>query len=165
MIDVWFIADIHGGHKNILKYRTSFRDKEEHFSTISNNYNRLVKPKDHVYFLGDIAFSVEYLERIAFEWNGAKKVLVMGNHDTDDFTKVNVADYFDEVHGLLKYKEFWLSHAPIHPEELRGRRNIHGHVHNKTIQDNRFVNVSVDNTGFAPVSLEEIRQCSGIFTK
>ena len=65
--------------------------------------------------------------------------------------------------GLYKYKEFWLSHAPIHPCELRGKRNIHGHVHQNHVmdehhkRDNRYINVCVENTDGAPVSLDKIR--------
>ena len=58
---------------------------------------------------------------------------------------------------FVKYKEFWLSHAPIHPEELRDRINIHGHVHYKNIDDARYFNVSCENIGFKPISLENIR--------
>ena len=62
-----------------------------------------------------------------------------------------------EVYGFVKYKEFWLSHCPIHPNELRGKVNIHGHVHNKTIIDCNYFNTSCENVDFKPISLENIR--------
>ena len=64
---------------------------------------------------------------------------------------------------------FWLSHAPIHPNELRGRKNIHGHVHNEAVTyydeifeieapDPNYINVCCDVTDYKPISLEEIRE-------
>ena len=37
------------------------------------------------------------------------------------------------MYSLYRWHEFWLSHCPIHPGELRGKLNIHGHcVDNQT---------------------------------
>lgn len=66
--------------------------------------------------------------------------------------------YFNKVCGFEKYKKSWLSHAPIHPAELRGKINIHGHVHDATITDEnglpdlRYFNVSLENTGGRPIA-------------
>ena len=70
-----------------------------------------------------------------------------------------LVDVYDEVHALLKYKEFWLSHAPLHPDELRGKRNIHGHVHTASVPDTKYLNVSVDSTfmNYLPRTLTEVR--------
>ena len=79
------------------------------------------------YFLwGDIAFSFEALQEIS-TWAGHQKILICGNHDLDRIGMKTVSQYYDEVYSLLKYKEFWLSNCPIHPDELRGKFNIHGH--------------------------------------
>jgi calcineurin-like phosphoesterase family protein len=64
------------------------------------------------------------------------------------------------VAGIIKYKGFWLSHAPIHPEELRGKPNIHGHVHTNTLNDSRYFNASLENIGYKPVSIEEVRRAT-----
>ena len=70
--------------------------------------------------------------------------------------------------GLEKYKGAWLSHAPIHPAELRGKINIHGHVHYANVLDetgkldNRYFNVSLENTGGCPIALNVIKEILGV---
>jgi calcineurin-like phosphoesterase family protein len=84
-----------------------------------------------VYLLGDVAFSYETLDLLK-DLKG-RKILVKGNHDDYVTTKAQ-AEIFEDIHGIIKYKKMWLSHAPIHPAEMRGRiGNVHGHVHNATI--------------------------------
>ncbi len=62
-------------------------------------------------------------------------------------------EVFEEVHSMLKYKGMWLTHCPMHPDELRGKINIHAHVHEQTVMqgwgpwrkpDPRYVNTCVD---------------------
>ena len=84
------------------------------------------------------------------------KVSVTGNC-TEHIPMKVLCEYFDEVHSLYKWHEFWLSHCPIHPDELRGKVNIHGHVHHATLNDKRYYNTSLENTGFYPVDLNFIR--------
>lgn len=156
MANVLFGADFHLDHRNIAKYRTQFRDEKDHFEAIEKAYHDRVTKRDKCYLLGDIAFSEESARKIA-KWPG-QKVLVAGNHCTEHVPMKILVDCFDEVHGFVKYKEFWLSHAPIHPMELRGKINIHGHVHSQTVNDCRYVNVSMENTDFKLWSLHEIRQ-------
>jgi calcineurin-like phosphoesterase family protein len=50
----------------------------------------------------------------------------------------------------------------MHPQELRGKINVHGHMHRDAIQDPRYVNVNVDFTGMKPVLLDDIK--SGKYT-
>ena len=73
-----------------------------------------------------------------------------------------VSQYYDEVYSLLKYKEFWLSHCPIHPDELRGKLSLHGHTHNHNIDDPRYFNTSCENIDYTPISLHEIREIMSI---
>lgn len=86
------------------------------------------------------------------------KVWVTGNCLEKECTILDYVQVFDDVQGFMKYKEFWLSHAPIHPNELRGKVNIHGHVHSATIDDDRYFNTSLENIGYKPISLQEIRK-------
>ena len=126
MANVLFIGDIHGGHKNICNFRPQFSSEKEHLEFIKHNYHTKVTKRDKVFFMGDIAFSFEALQEIS-TWAGHQKILICGNHDLDRIGMKTVSQYYDEVYSLLKYKEFWLSNCPIHPDELRGKFNIHGH--------------------------------------
>ena len=155
MSNVLFLGDAHLGHKSITKYRTLFRDEQDHFEHIEIEYHKVVTKRDKCIFTGDAVFTEDRLRQMQ-KWAGTK-VLIIGNHDTDSINMKTLAECFDDMYGLLKYKEFWVSHAPIHPVELRGKANIHGHVHNQNIQDIRYFNTSLENIGYKPISLFEIR--------
>lgn len=162
MANVWFIGDIHGGHRNVHKFRTSFESEEQHFQYVKGNFHKVVGKRDKVFFMGDTAFTEERLIDIS-SWVCDSKVLICGNHDTDNISMRTLVSYFDEVHSLLRYKKFWLSHCPIHPDELRGKINIHGHVHHANINDKRYFNTSLENTGYFPVDLNFIKNEMNIF--
>ena len=77
-------------------------------------------------------------------------------------------DYFPDSQFRMWYKikNVILSHTPIHPQELEyksssvnicpPRYNIHGHVHDFTIDDDRYFNTSVDVNNWGPVKLQDI---------
>lgn len=158
MANVWFISDLHLDHKNICTYRTQFSSVMEHNEFIKDRYHSVVTKRDKVFFLGDVAFSRESLADVA-TWVGEQKAVIVGNHDLErGITMRDVCDAFDSVYALLKYKEFWLSHAPIHKNELRGKKNIHGHMHYDVIPDHSYMNVCLEHINFTPISLAEVRE-------
>ena len=161
MANVWMCADLHLGHKNIHKFRTQFESEGHHRNTVKENYHKVVTKRDKVFFLGDIAFNQECLEDVS-TWVADKKVLVIGNHDLDNIPMKEIVKHFDEVYSLYKYKEFWLSHCPMHPAELRGKYNVHGHVHFNSVPDPRYLNVSLENIDYAPISLDDVRKRLGV---
>lgn len=159
MANVLFCSDLHFGHKNIGKFRHKFvADEESNRGRIVDDWHKKVTKRDVVYVLGDACFTMETVD--SFAQLPGKKVLIRGNHDLLD-TQVYLK-YFDGVYGLLKYKEFWLSHAPIHPDELRGKINLHGHVHFGTLSDKRYFNCCPENLWMlmntSLISLEEVRK-------
>jgi calcineurin-like phosphoesterase family protein len=93
--------------------------------------------------------------------NGKLRI-ILGNHD--DRWLLNptcmrlYADMLEPT-SLLRYKRMWLSHCPIHPDEMRKCfGNVHGHTHAHIISDPRYMNVCVENTpDKAPISLDEVR--------
>lgn len=158
MANVLFTSDLHFGHKNIHKFRLEVESTEHNEQRIILDWNNKVTKRDIVYVLGDAAFTMESVHLFS-ALNGIK-ILIRGNHDNLD-THVYLK-YFKSVEGLYKYKEFWLSHAPIHPNELRGKVNLHGHVHYASVNDSRYVNMSVENLwslGYKSlISLDEVRK-------
>lgn len=163
----YVMGDMHFGHKNIAKFRTQFESMEHHEEVISDNWQDTVRSyRDKVYVLGDAAFTQDGLQKIA-KLRG-RKFLVRGNHDTLSTYEYSLV--FEEIYGILKYKRpkhirAWLTHAPIHPAELRGAINIHGHVHSQTIMtahwaatspDERYVNACPENLGYAPTLLHPL---------
>lgn len=165
----FFISDLHFEHKRILHFgnqpgRIQFRSGDcylENMHNIITSWNKNVGKRDIVWVLGDTAFGQVGFEAL-FELNGIKK-LVRGNHD-DNFTTQQWLEVFTTVESLVKYKGYWLSHAPIHPNELRGRKNIHGHVHSNSIRnsytgeyDERYINVCCEAIGETPIPFDDIK--------
>lgn len=161
----WIISDLHFGHKNILKYAGPLRggsNSEEHDLWLIEQINSVVGKNDLLYVLGDVAFDVESL-KLMNKIKAGNRILVKGNHDT--CSTQEYLKYFSTVHGLLSFKgTFWMSHAPIHPIELRGRLNIHGHVHQNSVMDsefpsvldNRYINACVEMSYGIPQSLDDL---------
>jgi len=169
MSRVFYTSDWHLGHKGISdKFRTQFESDQHHNESIIENYNKVILKRDTVFFLGDICFDKASLDLIR-ALPGHKR-LILGNHENQygKFRSVELWDVFEKVHGLHTRKHVWLSHAPIHPEELRDKPNIHGHVHEKTLQDWRYANVSLENCNYYPVDFQDIKasfEANKIFTK
>lgn len=134
---------------------------EEHDTFIKDNYHKVVRPKDYVTFAGDVAFSPEALYDLK-NWNGIKSIS-LGNHDNAEFKKRGVSlamlqeVFEDRIFGFYREHEFWISHCPIHPDELRGRVNIHGHTHIHIIDDPRYFNICMEHIDYTPISLDKIR--------
>jgi calcineurin-like phosphoesterase family protein len=55
-------------------------------------------------------------------------------------------------------------HYPLHPDTVKDHRRfkgsdavcVHGHLHRRKIADPSYINVCVENIGYAPISLEEL---------
>jgi calcineurin-like phosphoesterase family protein len=170
MSGVYFISDLHLGHRNILKYRSQFDTIEEHDSVILDNILSRVTKRDVLWILGDVIFerglndkNVELLRTIRKNVGWIK--VVIGNHCTDNKFRQDLLKYllltgiYDEVHGLVGYKNHWLSHCPIHPDELRGKVcNIHGHLHDYVLEDKRYFSVCCEQVNYTPISFQEIKE-------
>ena len=160
MANVLFCSDLHFGHKNIGGFRapSGVFSEEENRWRICEDWRKKVTKRDIVYVLGDACFSKETI--FEFGLLPGKKILVRGNHD--NLSTEEYLEHFDSVEGLVKYKEFWLSHSPIHPAELRGKVNLHGHVHYATLDDKRYFNCCPENLWWkfksSLVSLQEVRE-------
>lgn len=158
MSNIWFASDFHLGHRNIHKMRPEFASAIENDDKLCARWADLVTKRDIVYCLGDMAFDELALTRM-LDLPG-RKILVKGNHDvTVDGFELAI---YDKILGLEKYKKMWLSHAPIHPAELRGKVNVHGHVHNATIPgDPRYFNICPEGLahrfGRPMITLVELR--------
>jgi len=161
MSKVYFTSDLHLGHDNIHKYRKGFSSAQEHHEIVFDNLASTVNRTDKVFMLGDIAFSLEWLERI--KTLPFRKSLILGNHDIEG--KIHIKDLvnvYDDISALTIYKNFWLSHCPIHNKELRGRAgNIHGHLHNKLIEDDKYINVCLEHTELKPIQFRDILDIHG----
>jgi len=166
MSQVLFTSDTHINHKNICSYRSEFKTPEEHDLFMINKILELPK-RTVLYIIGDFLFKgpkyKEYIEMLSKKKCRIK--LIMGNHDSLDLYK---EDIFEIQLPLFCYKGYWISHAPLHPDELRGRQGcIHGHLHKERVQrttflgirreDERYINVNIDVNNYEFVKFSDIK--------
>lgn len=96
---IFYIADTHFSHANVIKFdKRPFTDVEIMDEMLIQNWNKTVTNEDTVYILGDFCWKsesrwIEILERL----NG-KKILIRGNHDLKNLDKSkkyfrNIMDY------------------------------------------------------------------------
>jgi len=158
MSNVWFTSDLHFEEDNIAKHRNFGDTKEEHDEHIIDNINSFVRKRDKLFILGDVARSIAGLPKLG-RLNGVKE-LIIGNHD--NLATERYLEHVIKVHGFRRYKKFWLTHCPVHPQEIyRCRGNIHGHLHNGAATPPLpypYFNVNLDYNSGYPVSLEIIQE-------
>lgn len=184
MANIHFISDPHFSHAGVCKFTREdgsklrpFETPEEMDEVMIANWNRVVRPQDKIYCLGDCAMRKPQLE-IFKKLNGHKRLL-RGNHDVyrtadymehfgeiiDDITTADYLEYFEEIANMRVLDDMILSHIPLHPDCVtkRYKINVHGHLHANIIKDRngiidgKYLNICVEHTNYTPISLDELR--------
>lgn len=157
MSNTFFIGDTHFGHHKILEFESEarpFRNVEEMNEALISNWNGVVRKNDTVFHLGDVLFGRNNFH-LLYRLNGLLK-LVSGNHDqypTEEYLK-----HFSKVHGSYRFDGNLLTHIPVHESQFyRFSYNIHGHLHSKSLDDKRYINVSCERIDLTPISYEELK--------
>jgi calcineurin-like phosphoesterase family protein len=159
---LFFIADTHLNHSNIIKYTNRpFKNSKEMDECIINNWNQVVPKDGYVFHLGDFSFG--YVKRYYEALNGTI-FFIKGNHDKEKDIVYTTA--FDGVDVYKKIRvdkqEIILFHYPIYSwdKKLHGSWHLYGHVHDKTLGVDigiNAVNVSVEQTNYKPISFEQLK--------
>lgn len=151
-------ADLHLGHRQIHTYR-NFPSVEAHDDFVEMKWREQVRSnkRDTTYVLGDIAFTKEGWER--FDSFPGKKIVILGNHCTEYVSAEFISQLktVNSVHSMYRWKSMMMTHAPLHPDHLRGKRNLHGHLHSTLVKDRRYMNVSLEHTNMGPINLDEVQ--------
>ncbi len=129
----WYTADTHFGHENVI-------------ALCGRPFRNAGEPS--------------YLEAIFGQLPGARKHLVIGNHDLEP----TLALPWDSISHLAEVKDgsgnqvHTLCHYPMITwnRARRGALQIFGHVHNNWKGSRNSVNAGVDVWEFMPVRFEEI---------
>ena len=161
---VRFIADLHLSHANMAT-RRGFSTVEQHDEHIIEKWNSVVHKRDVTYILGDITMEKSAPYHLLDRLNGLKHV-VMGNHDRRQDVR-KLLEHVESVAGMIQYKGIFLTHCPIHSDELNYgiTKNIHGHIHDKVVMkmldgweipDERYFCVSCEQVDYLPKTLEEL---------
>lgn len=176
MGNVYFCSDLHDMHNAIGKYRSAqipeVTSPETNREFIGDHWR--AKKRDTVIMLGDIFFGADSHEFIGSL--GGNKKLVPGNHDLENDSRTSLIDIMrvcSSIRGIYSKKylgeKIWFSHVPMHPSELRGHPNMHGHIHNiwqdymnkgTSHYNKNYINVNMDvlwpRTGQIMIDLEEL---------
>lgn len=166
----YYIADMHLGHWNILRYDPRpFQSINEMNRVLMDNWNRKVRGDDDVYILGDFSYRSEtdpvwYLEQL----KGIKH-LIQGNHDGHLIRNEKAMRHIVSVDKMLHVKDgkdhIVLCHFPIAQWNgfSHGSWHIYGHIHGKEGSVSRFMqsqkralNAGCMLNGYEPVTFAEL---------
>ncbi len=170
---VWFTADTHFGHTNIIRFcQRPFVDVEVMNHILIENWNSVVGEDDLVFHLGD--FSVGG----AAEWTNlleklhGRIILILGNHDMNNVNQGFMHRFLDVKTQMLisiGKQRIYLNHYPFlcYGGVYRNTWQLFGHVHTSPYRtgldgsrlDYLFptqYDVGVDNNNFTPMSFEQI---------
>ena len=172
---IYFTADLHFGHENIIKLTgRPFSSVEEMDGALIANWNRKVKGNDTVYIVGDLIYKSSAPEKYLSQLKG-KKVLICGNHDAGWLELTDAARYFLRTEKLIEESlcnhMVTLCHYPM--IEWRASRRgisprlgylIHGHIHNNVqrpeyrqlFRTPNALNAGVEINNYEPVTFEEL---------
>jgi calcineurin-like phosphoesterase family protein len=186
-MQVWFTADLHLGHGNIIKYcqrphlspdekrraaedcRGRWRVSEEtlrrHDQALIDAINARVDKGDTLWILGDFCWgdrakAAHYRDQILCQHVN----LVWGNHD-----QRSIAGVFEDVieQGMVRVQDqdIWLCHYPLRSWNRRfhGSWSLYGHVHGRLEAEDRAhpswltKDVGVDACDYRPWSFDDLR--------
>lgn len=153
MSEVFFTSDTHYLHKNILKFCPCTRhgeDEREMTELMIEAHNKVVKPGDVVYHLGDVAFgnkeeAIEIIGRL----NG-KIHLILGNHDDWIPKTRNIGAMFASIQQALFTKingrKFYLHHyaCRVWRDSHHGSYHLYGHSHGDLPSLGKAMDVGID---------------------
>jgi len=88
MQKIYFTADTHFGHENIMEFtKRPFTSIQEHDETLIDNINNVAGKRDFLYHLGDFCFGPTARQQVTFAKEILAKIrcknihLILGNHD------------------------------------------------------------------------------------
>lgn len=170
MSNIFFTADHHFGHENIIKYcKRPFGSVEEMDETMIERWNEVVSWDDVVWHLGDlclgtIAEALPYIKGL----NGTIKILSLPwHHDRrwlpDFMDRASVLPFHmmgAEYVTKVGHQFIHLSHYPLSEWDRKhyGAWNLHGHSHGNHFAKEFQLDVGVDTNNFYPWSFDEVEE-------
>ena len=168
MARTFVISDTHFNHDGILTFKDyigkpvrDFDSVEQMNEAMMDNWVSVVGPKDTVIHCGDVLFGLDKADWMAanFDKLPGKKRLVVGNHDN---LKI-LAPFFKDMQLWIDIPGFIFTHTPLHESTLAEKHrftepkiNVHGHIHTNPSPEGPYKCVSVEQTNFTPVNIEEL---------
>lgn len=164
-MSIWFSSDTHYGHGNVIEYaKRPFASVEEMDEAMVERWNKVVKPGDLVYHLGDFALCApERAVALARRLNG-QKFLIFGNHDKRLRTHIEFLGTWIWARDLTQIKvgnqKITLCHYAMRTwaSAHHGAWQLYGHSHGTLLENPsaRSADVGVDCWNYAPVAYETL---------
>lgn len=169
---IYFTADTHFYHSNIIKYcNRPFKNIEEMNETLIRNWNSIVKPNDSVYVIGDFVwtYNKNAINNILYVINRLNGYiyLIKGSHDFFERNDLEMLGaetkklkiYKDSIVIIkIKDKEIVLCHYSMRvwPKSHYGSWHLFGHTHGKLGGWGKSFDVGVDCWDYSPLSFDEV---------
>ena len=193
-MNIWFTSDTHYHHRNLVRGLSTwgnmedgsvnmetliretrdFSTLEEMNDTLVENINRVVKPEDILFHLGDWSLgNINAIGEFREKLHCRKINLILGNHDKHlAGNKSDVQRHFNGVwvvwgmgwdKAKVNGQRMTLSHFPmtVWDKHHHGAWHLHGHSHgNLKLQNNRkILDVGIDNhPEFRPFHFDEVQE-------
>jgi len=164
----YFTADLHLGHKNVIKHdNRPFEKIEVHDQYILSQFSSLAIG-DELWVLGDVAFTRPALEEFFDATAHLKVHLIRGNHDDklawkarSRFASSAEAAYISApVWGTIAPEtiNIYLSHYAhrVWRNSHHGSYHLFGHSHGALPNLGRSMDVGVNVHHYKPISLEAV---------
>jgi calcineurin-like phosphoesterase family protein len=179
MSQIFFTADTHWGHDNILIHdERPFASIEEHDAELIRRWNEVVAKGDRVYHLGDFCWRkpARWLE-ILDQLNG-QKYLIRGNHDGSGLNSevesrfIWVKDLYllkikgdpdrERLQPKLDKMYIHLCHYSMRVwwQSGRGSWHLYGHSHGSLPEEHNSFSFDVGASchGYRPISLDRVKE-------
>jgi len=155
-MNIFFSADHHFSHTRIIEYADRpFSSIDEMNETLISNWNKVVKPKDLVYYLGDFCWCNPkyFLDRLngTIEW-------ISGNHDKCLIKHLGQNKFSSIKEIKINNMHITLCHYAMRTWS-RSHFNtpmLYGHSHGTLPSQGQSFDVGVDTNQFRPYSLDDV---------
>ena len=169
----WFTADTHFGHANIIRYsRRPFDSVQAMDAALTANWNRVVRPSDAIYHLGDFTLAGPETAAGYFGRLNGRIAVVPGGHDRRWLKQM---EYHSKsgapveilpplvtlklpVPGLDQAQLVVLCHYAMRVWDRShyGSWHLFGHSHGNLPPWKNSLDVGVDCWDYQPVSIEMV---------
>ena len=174
MNEIFFTSDTHFGHQPEFLWKPrGFSSVEEMDEAIIENWNKVVKPNDIIYHLGDTMLNDNVYGLECFKRLNGQIFLIYGNHDSDARKNLLFTELSGKMLGgwyawLFKYGKLsiYMSHYPTLTANYDEKHfnqhvlSLHGHTHQRTNwldPKNPFLyHVGLDSHNNTPVHIDEV---------
>lgn len=174
MNEIFFTSDTHFCHNQDFLYEPrGFTNPDDMNEAIIENWNKVVKPNDIVYHLGDTMLNDNAKGIECFKRLNGQIFLIYGNHDTSNRIDTLYEACRHKMIGgwhafVIKHgkQSIYLSHYPTLTSNFDDNHfsrhviNLHGHTHQRTNwldPRNPFMyHVGVDSHNCTPIHIDEV---------